>query len=161
MIKPDAYLTGFVYKPKHNYEINGQNNCPRCSTGVIIRDFDDKVCLNCGLREINEVDFITYLEEAVIQWLISNLPRQLFSTLDFLNQNIGNDNTKYLKLPAYKGIINAKIESLLLELAKLEQKGVIKIHPHGVISDYENVIVVYDVLDAEKVDKRLIPVGVL
>ena len=160
MIKVDSYLTGGDYDSVKLYEINGSDYCPKCN-GIIIKDFNDTVCLNCGLREINEVAFLTYLEEQMIQWLIRNLPRQLFATLDYLNQNLIGDDTKYIRIPAPNGVINSHVESLLLQLAELEQHGVISIHPRGVISDYEDVIVVYDVLDREKMDKRLIPVGVL
>ncbi len=160
MIKVDSCLTGGDYESVKLYEINGSDYCPKCN-GVIIRDFNDAVCLNCGLREINEVAFLTYLEEQMIQWLIRNLPRQLFATLDFLNQNIIDDETTYIKIPSYNGVIASHVESFLLQLAGLEQRGVIRIHPHGVISDYDCVIVVYDILDRDKIDQRLIPTGIL
>jgi len=156
----DPYLTGFVSKPEEHFELNGHKKCPKCKTGLIISDLRDKLCLNCGLREIITVDIITWYEDETIQWLIRNRSRELFATFDFLSQNIIGEETKCLKIPSYKGIITPQVESILLKLAALEQRGVIRIHSHGVISDYENVIVVYDVID-KTINKRLAPVGVL
>lgn len=155
----DAYLTGFVPKPRKCYEIGERSRCPRCVTGVIVRDFQDTVCLNCGLREVHQVDFLVYLEDKMIEWLVRNLPRQLFSTLDFLNQHVVDERTKYFKVSACRGVINSQVELLLLNLAKLEQQGVIKIR--RVVSDYDDVIIIYDILDRTRVNKRLILVGVL
>ncbi|KKN25477.1 hypothetical protein LCGC14_0884420 [marine sediment metagenome] len=148
-------------KLNHHYHINGDNKCPRCEAGTIIRDLNDAVCLNCGLRESKHSGLISHLEEQIIQWLIRNLPRQMFSTRDYLDQNKFKDNTKYFRIPSPNGVINFEVETLLLKFADLEQLGVLSIHHDGIISDYDDVIIVYDVLDKDKIDKRLVPVGVL
>ena len=158
----DSYLTGFIPKKEPLYEINDLDECPRCGIGVIIKDYDDAVCLNCGLREINTLDLTARLEARIIQWCIRNLPRQLFSTEDFLNQELIGEDTQYIRLPAYRNIIDKRVESILLELVRLEQRGAIRIHKHGVTTDYDEIIVIYDILDKENViNKRLAPVGVL
>lgn len=39
------------FDPRPYYTLNGENKCPRCGTGAIIRDLQDKVCLACGARD--------------------------------------------------------------------------------------------------------------
>lgn len=156
----DPYLTGFASITTKQYEIGESNRCPRCGKGIIIKDYKDRICLSCGLRETEDIDPILWTEQLVIQWLIRNLPRQLFSTEDYLKETLFGTDTKIYKIPSYQGRINPKVESVLLEFAKLEQHGIIRIHSRGIISDYESVMVVYDVID-KKASKRLASAGVL
>lgn len=71
----------FDYVPKQHkyYELNGDNYCPRCHIGIIILDRHDKICLCCGLRDSEGLSITEYAEERLINWLITNKPRQLFS----------------------------------------------------------------------------------
>lgn len=74
----DDYL---IDAPQHRkyYELNGDNQCPRCLNGIIIQDIHDKVCLCCGLRDYGEISLAEFTEEVLINWLIDNKPRQLFT----------------------------------------------------------------------------------
>lgn len=58
------------------YHINGHNKCPRCKLGVIISDIRSKVCLCCGLREDIEAEIDVLLNEAIIAWLVRNIPHE-------------------------------------------------------------------------------------
>jgi hypothetical protein len=156
----DQYLTGFIHKDTIQYNLEDANKCPRCLYGIIIKDFGDKVCLNCGLRETESIDPLLWTEQLVIFWLIRNQPRQLFSTEDYLQESLFDTDTKIYKIPSYHGKITSRVQDILLEFAKLEQHGIIKVRPRGIISDYESVMVVYDIVD-KKASKRLAPAGVL
>lgn len=62
----------------YQQQLNGQNDCPRCHTGVIIPDGFDKVCLNCGLRDSLILSRHLVLKELFLNWLIRNKPRELY-----------------------------------------------------------------------------------
>lgn len=77
-ILEDTYLLDVPLKHKY-YELNGDNHCPRCFNGVIVQDGHDKICLCCGLRDYIFISPSEFIEEVLINWLIDNKPRQLFT----------------------------------------------------------------------------------